>query len=216
MANFHDKHRLDTRQPLFTLSLPLRAYYSHFTADDDAENVDMGENSSVMIAFLFPSISFWIQMFTVRQNEELSTFALICSWRDGVVCCCLKLMVIQIIGCSAVSVFVYKFIVHQRGKALAFVKWVLCHIMFYFSVMHFSEESCCYFPHNFVLLCHYFHFVSSGYAFVIPYVMLFPFYIIQLFDIRNRFLRMNLCFTPLLVVFRCLEGGYNRLHHEVA
>mmetsp|Transcript_23290 Transcript_23290/g.46538 ORF Transcript_23290/g.46538 Transcript_23290/m.46538 type:complete len:429 (+) Transcript_23290:299-1585(+) len=45
-----------------------------------------------------------------------------------------------------------------------------------------------------------------GYAFVVPCVCWFPFYAIELLDIRNKCFRMNLCFTPLLVIFRCLAA----------
>lgn len=47
-----------------------------------------------------------------------------------------------------------------------------------------------------------------GYGFVIPFVMLLPFYIIPLLDIQNVCLMIALSATPIFVVFNCLEAMY--------
>eukprot|EP00804_Cyclotella_cryptica_P007563 CCRYP_010652-RA/>CCRYP_010652-RA protein AED:0.13 eAED:0.13 QI:2135/0.8/0.83/1/0.4/0.33/6/2025/347 len=39
-------------------------------------------------------------------------------------------------------------------------------------------------------------------------VFCFPFFAIKLFNVTNRSLRMGLCFTPLLLTFRCLEAMF--------
>lgn len=119
---FAAKHEVDTRSPLFSFPLP-----------DVLGGGTFG--------FLFPSISFWLQM--------------------------LALMGVHIIVSIGIAAVVYKFIIQRRGSTTAY-------------------------------LC--------GYGFVIPFALWVPFYVIQCFDLRNQGLRMNLCFTPLLVVFRCLEG----------
>jgi hypothetical protein len=45
-----------------------------------------------------------------------------------------------------------------------------------------------------------------GYGFVIPFVVLMPYYLIRALDLRNMCLMISVATTPILVVFRCMEG----------
>ena len=47
-----------------------------------------------------------------------------------------------------------------------------------------------------------------GYGFILPFVVVMPFYVIPLLDIRNMCLMFSIASTPTFVFFNCLEAMY--------
>jgi len=48
-----------------------------------------------------------------------------------------------------------------------------------------------------------------GYGIVIPCCMLFPFYVIRAFDIRNKVVKFMFTTNPAMLMFRCMEAMYD-------